>query len=396
MINATTPLCVKNRTAKKICFVTTLPVTLKAFVSPQAKHLIENGWEVTFISANDPDFICEIPEGVRYIPVDFKRGTDLFGVPRFILKLYKIFRREHFDLVQYSTPNAAFYASTAAWLARIPVRLYAQWGIRYVGFNGLQRKLFKVMEGWCCDRSTIVEPDSQSNLNFSVNEGLYSKDKARVIWNGSAIGVNLARFNIEKKTAWRAEYREMIGLKPHHLVVGFVGSIRRDKGCNELVSACRSFFNTSPDARLLLVGDKSFYDTVDQELRDWIAGSNQVIVIPPNSEIPQYMSCMDVFCLPSYREGFGLVVVEAEAMGLPVIVSDVPGPIDAMHNEISGFIVPVKNTEALSVALCDLLHSEEKRELFSVAAYAFARDNFSQDKFLHYVLKDKESLLTSN
>lgn len=290
---------------KRICFVTTLPVTLKAFVRPQAEYLLRNGWDITWICAEDADFCKDIPNGVRYIPLPFKRGTDLFGVPRAILGLYRIFKRERFDLVQYSTPNAAFYTATAAWLACVPVRLYAQWGIRYVGFTGLARTFFKQLELWCCQRSTIIEPDSFSNLEFSIKEGLYPRDKGRVIWNGSSSGVNLERFDIIQKEKWRAEYRNKVGLKSHHLVIGFVGSIRRDKGCNELIAACRSFFNDMPEARLLLVGDKHFYGTIDRDLRDWIESSGQVTYVHPNSEIPQYMACMDVFSLPSYREVLG-------------------------------------------------------------------------------------------
>jgi len=378
---------------KRICFVTTLPITLKAFVRPQAEYLVRNGWDVTWICAEDSHFHHEVPEGVKYIPLPFKRGIDTFGVPRAIFTLYQLFKREHFDLVQYSTPNAAFYTSTAAWLANIPVRLYAQWGIRYVGFDGMSRQFFKLLERWCCYCSTIIEPDSLSNLEFSIKEGLYSRNKGRVIWNGSASGVNLERFDINQKDGWRSEYRKKAGLESHHLVIGFVGSIRRDKGCNELIAACRSFFSDMPEARLLLVGDKHFYDTIDQDLRDWAVTSFQVIHIAPNNEIPQYMACMDIFSLPSYREGFGLVIVEAEAMGIPVVVSDVPGPIDAMRHEETGLVVPVKNAEALAAALQTLLIDSTKRAIFGVNAAAFARDNFEQKEYCRRVLDDKERLM---
>jgi glycosyltransferase involved in cell wall biosynthesis len=379
---------------KRICFVTTLSITLKGFVRPQAEYLMNNGWHVTWVCAKDSHFYQEVPAGVNYIPMPFKRGIDILGVPRAILLLYRLFKQERFDIVQYSTPNAAFYASTSAWLANIRVRLYAQWGIRYVGFEGLPRQLFKLLERWCCRCSTVIEPDSLSNLEFSIKEGLYSREKGRVIWNGSASGVNLERFDIIQKDNWRTEYRNKNGLDSHHLVIGFAGSIRRDKGSNELIAACRSFFSDMPEARLLLVGDKHFYDTIDPDLRDWADSSVQVIHIPFNSEIPQYLACMDILSLPSYREGFGLVIVEAEAMGIPVVVSDVPGPIDAMRHEETGLIVPVKNDESLAAALQILLNDATKREKFGIAAATFARDHFEQHEFMRRVLEDKEKLLT--
>lgn len=378
---------------KRICFVTTLPITLKAFVLPQAKYLLQNGWDVTLICAEDEAFFNDIPNGIRYIPMPFKRGIDPLGIARAIFKLYRIFKRERFDLVQYSTPNAAFYAGTAAWMACIPVRLYAQWGIRYVGFTGWARSLFKQLECWCCRCSTIIEPDSLGNLEFSIQEGLYPRDKGRVIWNGSACGVNLERFDISKKDVWRSAYRKKLGLDSQNMVIGFVGSIRRDKGCNELISACRSFFCDMPAARLLFVGDKNFYATIDKDLRDWIESSEQVMYVPQNNQIPQYIACMDIFAMPSYREGFGLVIVEAEAMGVPVVASNVPGPIDAVRHEETGLVVPVKDADALAAALQNLLIDSTKRAAYGVVAASFVRDNFEQNQFLRHVLADKEQLL---
>jgi glycosyltransferase involved in cell wall biosynthesis len=378
---------------KRICFVATLFVTLDKFLQAQSEHLMANGWDVTWVASDDSRPSGMMPNGVSFIALPFKRGVDYFGVPRAILHLYALFKRERFDIVQYSTPNAAFYTSTAAWLVGIRIRIYAQWGIRYVGFQGPVRHLFKVLEHWCCSRSTIVEPDSFSNLEFSIQEGLYSREKGRVIWNGSACGVDLARFDIEQKPRWREEYRRRGNLEPHHQVIGFVGSVRKDKGCNELIAACRSLFIEMPAARLLLIGGREFFDTIHPDLRDWSSTSPQVLNIPQSDEIPQWMSTMDVFSLPSYREGFGSVVIEAEAMGVPVVVSDVPGPIDAMRHEETGLIVPVKNVRALASALKALLTDAERRARFGRNAFVYARDCFEQREHCRRVLADKEGLL---
>jgi glycosyltransferase involved in cell wall biosynthesis len=121
--------------------------------------------------------------------------------------------------------------------------------------------------------------------------------------------------------------------------------------------------------------------------------SEQVIYVPQNNEIPQYIACMDIFALPSYREGFGMVIVEAEAMGVPVVASNVPGPIDAVRHEETGLVVPVKNAGALAAALQILLLDSTKRAAYGAAAAAFASDNFEQKEFLRRVLADKERLL---
>lgn len=379
--------------APRICFVSTLPITLSTFVRPQAVHLAESGWIVSWACAADDEFSLNTPSGIVYHPLQLKRGIDIFGVPRAVHSLYELFRFGDFDIVQYSTPNAAFYASTAAWLARVPVRLYAQWGVRYVGFTGLKRWLFKAIEAWTCARSTIVEPDSHGNVEFSVSEELYPRAKARVIWNGSACGIDLARFAVSKKSGWRSRWRELLGLDADSVVVGFVGSLRRDKGSNELLAAFRSVSAEFPEARLLLVGDLEFLDTIEPDLRTWMTKSEQVVHAGTTSEVPQHMACMDVFVLPSYREGFGMVVIEAEAMGVPVIVSDVPGPTDAMVPGQTGLVVPVRDSASLADALRTLLSDEALRERMGADAVRFACSGFEQNEFLCRAVQDKQELL---
>lgn len=123
---------------KKICFVTTIPMTIKAFVLDTAKYLHEKGdFDISFICNNDEEFAASLPEYIHYYPVSMERGISLGGF-KAMFTMKRIFKEQKFDLVQYSTPNASCYASLAAWLAKIPARLYCQWGIAYVGFSGIK------------------------------------------------------------------------------------------------------------------------------------------------------------------------------------------------------------------------------------------------------------------
>ena len=158
---------------KKICFITTISLTLKAFVLKTAEYLHENtDWDISFICSTDDEFEQMLPEYIHYYPVPMERGISVAGV-KAMLEMMKIFKREKFDLIQYSTPNASLYASLAGFLAGIPVRLYCQWGMAFVGFTGLKRKIFKAEEKLVCSLSTWIEPDSYSNLNFAHEQGLY-------------------------------------------------------------------------------------------------------------------------------------------------------------------------------------------------------------------------------
>ena len=378
---------------KRICYVTTVPVTLRSFVIPVAKQIREEtGWEITVICDEDEAFAKSLPAGIRYIPISMKRGISLGGIAA-MLKMVRTFRREKFDLVQYSTPNASLYASLAAWLARVPVRLYCQWGLAYVGFRGIKRKIFKAIEKLVCTLSTWIEPDSFGNLRFSHEEGLYPEDKGSVVWNGSASGVDLEKFDISRKDLWRAEIRGKLNIPDDAPVMGFVGRITGDKGINELFAAFRQVLETYPQAYLLLVGRTEKAESVDEELYRWAEREPRVIFCGYTNVVEQYLAAMDVYLLPSYREGFGSVVIEAEAMGLPVIVSRIPGPTDAMLPDETGLVVPVKQVEPLAEAMGELIGNVERRAEMGRKGREFASLKFDQKVLVQKILEDRKRLL---
>ncbi len=376
----------------KICYVTTVPITLEAFVLPTIRYIHEHtDWEIFLICDEDPEFRKRLPEYVRYIPVPMKRGISPSGIGA-IAKMAKIFRREKFDIVQYSTPNASLYASVAAKMAKVPVRLYCQWGMAFVGFSGAKRKLFKTIEKFVCRNSTYIEPDSFGNLNFSREEGLYGPEKSSVVWNGSACGVDLKKFDISQKEVWRKAIRQQYGIPENAVVYGFVGRITGEKGVNELFAAYQQLIQQR-DAYLMLVGFMEKADSVNQELYAWAKEQKKVIFCDYTKVIEQYMAAMDVYILPSYREGFGCAVIEAEAMGVPVIISDIPGPTDAMVRDVTGLVVKKADVDTLHDAMVRLYDDAGLRSKFGKAAYAFATEKFDQAQLFAHIVEDRKRLL---
>ena len=376
----------------KLCFVTTISLTLKTFVMKTAEFLHENGdFDITFICDYDEEFEKLLPEYIHYIPVSMKRGVCISGL-KSLLDLISIFRREKFDLVQYSTPNASLYAAVAARIVGVPVRLYCQWGIVYVGFEGLKRWIFKQIEKLVCRLSTFIEPDSFGNLNFSIAEGLYSKEKSGVIWNGSASGVDLVKFDFTQKDTWRREIRNNYHISDDEFVIGFVGRINKDKGINELFAACRNLFERKTHASLMLVGAVECGEMLDLNLYQWSQNCQRVIYCGRTNEVEKFLSAMDIFVLPSYREGFGTVVIEAEAMGLPVVVSDIPGPTDAMQRDVTGLCVPVKNVDELEAAILRLWEDKEFFAQCAENARTFAKDKFEQKELFYRILEDRRKM----
>lgn len=373
----------------KICFVTTIPLTLKCFVLELAKTMHKTGeFEIHFVCDYDEDFEKMLPDYIHYKPISMKRGVSLGGI-KAVFEMYKYFRKEKFDLVQYSTPNASCYASLASWLAGVPCRLYCQWGIAYVGFQGLKRKIFRQIERLVCKCSTRIEPDSFGNLHFSHKEKLYTPDKSCVIWNGSASGVNLNKFDISDKACRRNEIRNKYSIPEDAVVYTFIGRITKDKGINELFESSKALIDTYPDIYLLLVGPVENSGSVDTELYHWSQNEKRVIYCGYTNEVEKYLAASDVYLLPSYREGFGSAVVEAEAMGVPVIVSDIPGPTDAMINGKTGLTVPKADAGKLLEKMLFMYNDKELREEYGKNGEVFARQSFEQTELFKRIIADR-------
>lgn len=378
---------------KKVCFITTISSTISSFILEFAKFMHENGdYDITFICDKDEDFGKNLPNYIHYIPVEMKRGISIGGL-KACAQMYKIFKNNQFDLIQYSTPNASLYASLAGWLAGIPVRLYCQWGLVFVGFDGIKRKIFKLEEKLVCTLSTWIEPDSRGNLNFCHEQKLYPENKGSVIHKGSASGVSLEKFDISQKEIFKNEIRNKYYIPDDAFVYGFVGRITGDKGINELLYATKNILNIYSNIYALLIGSIDKEESVDSNLYDWSKSNSHVIYCGSTNEVQRYMAAMDCYVMPSYREGFGLTVVEAGAMGIPVICTNIPGPTDAIRNEENGLIIEKKDEEGLKNAILRLYTNSELCKELGQAGYKSVKENYEQNNLFKYILEDRENLL---
>lgn len=373
----------------KVCFVTTISLTLKTFVLEFAKAMHETGdFEIHVICSHDADFEKMLPEYIHYHPISMKRGISFDGL-NVIWEMYRYFRKEDFDLVQYSTPNASCWASIAARLAGIPCRLYCQWGIAYVGFRGLKRWAFKQIEKLVCRCSTKVEPDSFGNLRFSHHEKLYDAKKSCVIWNGSASGVNTQKFDISRKAFWRTEIRSQYGIPEDAVVYTFIGRITKEKGINELFEASKKLMASQPDVYLLLVGPVEKAESVDAALYQWSCEESRVVYVGYTNKVEQYLAASNVYVLPSYREGFGSAIIEAEAMGVPVITSDIPGPSDAMIHGKTGLLTPKADGQKLYEQMLVMYKNADLRDELGKYGAEFAASSFEQTMLFDKILSDR-------
>lgn len=381
---------------KKICFCTTIGGTIKSFLVDLSNYIVEhNNYEVTWISGEDDSLFNYTNEYIHYIPLKMKRGITLDG-PKVIWQMYRIFKREKFDIVQYSTRNAGTYASIAAWMAGIKIRLYCQWGMMFIALKGFKRTLLKLDEKLVVSLSTVVESESFSMYETAIMHGIYTPEKASVIWNGSACGVNLDRYIMANKPTWREEVRKELGISKDARVFGYCGRITRDKGLNELFAGFKTVIedkNRKTDTYLLIIGRNDHAETINPELFAWAKSSPYVKFTGYTTNVPKYYSALDVFTSLSYREGFGLVVIEAAAMGVPAIVSDALGQRDTIEHGKTGYSVRTYHTEDVVEAMKYFIEHPEKAVEMGVNARKVVEEKYEQKELLRRLAEHRNLLV---
>ena len=384
---------------KRICFCTTIGGTIKSFLVDLSKYLVEHeNYDVTWISGYDEELREYVNEHIHFIPLNMKRGIAFDGL-YMIWQMYRIFRREKFDIVQYSTRNAGTYASIAAWMAGVNTRLYCQWGMMFIALKGLKRALLKWDEKLVVSLSTVVESESFSMYEAAIAHGIYKADKASVIWHGSACGVDLDRYIMANKQGWRKEVRTELGISDDARVFGYCGRITRDKGLNELFAAFKKVIedtNRKTDTYLLIIGKDDNAESINPELFAWAKSSQYVKFTGYTNNVPRYYSALDVFTSLSYREGFGLVVIEAAAMGVPGIVSDALGQRDTIEHMKTGYLTRTHNVGDVVEAMNYYIERPEKAVEMGANARKVVEEQYEQKELFKQLAEHRNQLMEQN
>lgn len=342
---------------KKICCITTVDVTLCSFVADAMYQFVESGYEVTLVCSDTTKVRKEKGDAFRYVDMPMKRGMSISDILIMPWRFLKFFKQEKFDFVQYATPNASLFAAIGAWLAGVPIRLYCQWGIRYVGTSGIMRKILKVLEHLTCTLSTDICSASQRNLEYAVSEGLFKADKAKIIGNGGTIGVDLTKYDLSRKQEYKNAVIKQYPVLKNKLVICSVGRLSQDKGSFELLEAFDRLAKEREDVALLMIG------TTEGKIPEYlipITKYNRVIFTGYTNEVNKYMAACDILAHPSYREGFSMVIQEAMAMQLAIVTTDIPGPSEVIDDGVTGILVQPRNADSLYKGLLQML-SDKKR-----------------------------------
>lgn len=376
-------------TRPSLCILTTVPESIRAFYKGQIEALRQAGFEVTVVCSEDASLAGELSEGVRYCPVPFSRRMTPWRDCRALWKLYRIFRTHRFSIVQYSTPKASLLGATAAFLAGVPCRLYLLWGLYYMGCTGLGRFLLKAFEKWICALSHQILPIAHEMVDFLEQENITSRRKCTVILNGSACGVDLNRFRPDASGTYRRQIRQQYGIPEEAVVIGTVARLTGDKGIHELLAAFEQIHRENPSVYLLLVGQQEEKDRLRPEAEECIRSHPAVRCTGWQTDPVPFYAAMDIFCLPTYREGFGEVNLEAQAMGLPVVSTDIIGPRESVQNGSTGFLVPPRNVPPLREALSKLVQDAQLRSRMGQAARHRVEQLFDRTQWIQAMIQHR-------
>ena len=352
----------------KSLHVFTVISTPISFFDEQFKFLSTHGQQICVVSSSEEDSIFSERNSTTYRQIDIKRKISPFSDVKVIVSLVRLIRQEKFDIVVGHTPKGAMVAMIAAKLAGVKTRIYYRHGLIYTTATGLKRTIFKTVERLTALLATNIINVSPSLCQLAVKDKLNSDAKQTVIGCGTCGGIdtidtfNPAKVSVDTVSA----LRHTLGIPDGAFVVGFCGRLCHDKGIIELIDGFELFKQAHPeiDARLLLVGPYDARDILPQYIKDEIE-SNPLIIAPgavSHHYLPNYYSLMDVFVFPSYREGFGMTVIEASAMRLPILVSRSHGCVDSIREDVTGRYIDL-TPESIATSLIEMLNPELRQRL---------------------------------
>ncbi len=376
----------------KVCRVATVPFAVLHHLGGQLAATVRGGHEVWAVCSDGAEMasVRAIP-GVRAEAITIPRGISPAADLRALFALYRFLQRSRFDLVHSMTPKAGLLCALAARLARVPLRLHTFTGQVWAEQRGAVRWIGKFCDWLIVRLNSRCYTDSHSQRDFVVAEGIAPAAALRVLLHGSISGVDLARFRPQAR-AESTQLRSELGIGNDAKIVAFVGRVNRAKGIVDLVAAF-SQVAESRDLFLLLVGPfEPDLDPLPAATARLIATHPRIRALGYQERPERYVAAADVFCLPSYREGFGTVVIEAAAMGVPAVATRIVGLIDAVVDGVTGILVAPRDQQALAVALATLLDDESLRARMGAAALRRTQCAFDAELVNAALLTEYEDL----
>ncbi len=362
---------------KTIVIIVTDLMMIKFFMLPHIKSLNKK-YRVLIISNSENINTCGLNDyypQIYHVPIT--RKPDPFNDIRVLFDILKLLKKLNVDMVISLTPKAGLLSMLAAFIARTHHRIHIFTGQVWKTMSGLKRELFKFLDKILFFFSTFVLVDSYSQRNFLVEEGIIRKGSSAVLSNGSVCGVDTNRFrkSLESRNSIRIQY----GISDKDVIFLYLGRLKKDKGIMDLVTAYIHLNKMYENVYLMIVGPDEENLLSEINTMMGLDVSSRYIYIEYTNNPEVYLSAADIFCLPSYREGFGTVIIEAAAMKLPAIGTNIYGITDAIEDGKSGLLYPVGDVDGLFTCMEKLYGSPELRNKLGTYAYERAKNLFSEE-----------------
>lgn len=350
---------------KKIIRITTVPGSLRGLLKGQVKFM-STYFEMAAISSNGgagstlEDY--GLTEGVKTIPVEMTRKITPFKDLKAVYKLYAVFKAEKPFIVHTHTPKAGTLGMLAAKLAGVPNRLHTIAGLPLVEATGLKRVLLNIVEKTTYTCATKIYPNSYGLQKIILNHKFTNKKKLKVIANGSSNGIDTSYFNSDIYSNKDINsLKNSLTISKTDYVFIFVGRLVADKGLNELILAFNKFNKQFKNSKLLLIGPyENDLDPLNPKTISIINTNKNIISTGFVDDVRGYFAISNCLVFPSYREGFPNVVMQAGAMELPSIVTDINGCNEIIEHKKHGLIIPVKNEDAINKSMTYIFNNQKE------------------------------------
>lgn len=360
----------------KIIRSSTVPQSLETFCKGVLKELSEDYEIIALSSPGEALDLVGRREGVRTIAVPMERHISILKDLKSLLALIKVFRKERPDIVHSMTPKAGLLCMLAAWWTKVPVRIHTFTGLVFPTSTGLKKRILMLTDRITCACATHVIPEGEGVKNDLI-ENKITRKPLQVLGYGNVRGVDMEYYSRRPEVEERADAIR----NESRFSFLYVGRIVGDKGINELVSAFNRLNVEYPRARLFLVGEfENTLDPIEHSTKNLIYRNENIITVgyKTGTDLLAYYAASDCFVSPSYREGFPNTVLEAGAMGLPCIVTDINGSREIIKDGYNGLIVPSLDTDALYGAMKLMLDNPQKLESMASVSREHIAAHFEQ------------------
>jgi glycosyltransferase involved in cell wall biosynthesis len=338
--------------------------------------MLSKYYDVTLIAnGSNKDFIGILNDNIHFIPLRIDRKVKLLGDLSSLVNLFFIFYKERFDVVHSLMPKSSILAMLAAFFSGVPYRIHTFTGQVWANKNGFKKFTLKTFDRLVVYLSTNLLADSFSQRNFLIKERIVACKKIKVLANGSVSGVNLNRFKFDRNM--RSTIRNKFNIASASIIFLYLGRLNKDKGILDFAYAFSEIALSLPELHFVVVGNDE--EGINGDLIKILSNcKNQFHRIPFTNCPHEFMSASDIICLPSYREGFGSVLIEAAAVGLPAIASNIYGINDAVVDGETGILHEPKNHDEIKRAIITLTNNKKLRISMSIKAKLRAQQYFSE------------------